>query len=73
MQYNELCSRHSEVHLSHTYCETNNAVDYLANLRHFFPCCMHIFYSPYWGLSHWLRYDFIGVFLSILVRISNHI
>ncbi|CAN0918178.1 Putative ribonuclease H protein At1g65750, partial [Linum grandiflorum] len=73
LQFKELCSRHWEVHLSHIYREANNAADYLANLGHSLLYGLHIFDSPYRGLSHWLHYDSIGVSLPRLVRISNNI
>ncbi|CAN0841333.1 hypothetical protein LINGRAHAP2_LOCUS3230 [Linum grandiflorum] len=52
LQFKELCSRQWKVYLSHIYREANNDVDYLANLGHSFIYGMHIFDSPYQGLSH---------------------
>ncbi|CAN0929906.1 Putative ribonuclease H protein At1g65750, partial [Linum grandiflorum] len=51
-QFNELCRRQWEVHISHIYREANNVADYLANLGHALTYGMHIFYSPDRGLSH---------------------
>ncbi|CAN0919445.1 Putative ribonuclease H protein At1g65750, partial [Linum grandiflorum] len=73
LQFKELCSRQWEVHLLHSYREANNDADYLANLGHSLPYSIHIFYFPDRGLSHWLHYDLIGVFLPRLVMIPNNI
>ncbi|CAN0864388.1 hypothetical protein LINGRAHAP2_LOCUS8941 [Linum grandiflorum] len=69
----QLCSRHWEVHLFHSYREANNVVDYLANLGHSLLYGIHIFDSPNRSLSHWLHYDFIGVSLPRLIMIPNNI
>ncbi|CAN0917037.1 Putative ribonuclease H protein At1g65750 [Linum grandiflorum] len=73
LQFKELCSRHWEVHLSHSYREANYAADYLANLGHSFLYGMHIFDSPDRDLSHWLHYDLIGVSVPRLVRFTHNI
>ncbi|CAN0876743.1 Putative ribonuclease H protein At1g65750 [Linum grandiflorum] len=69
LQFQELCSRHWEVNISHIYREANFAADYLANLGHSLPYGMHLFDSPDRGLSHWLHYDLIGVSLPRFVRV----
>ncbi|CAN0870343.1 Putative ribonuclease H protein At1g65750 [Linum grandiflorum] len=53
--------------------EANCTADYLANLGHSFNLGFHIVDSPDRGLSHWLRYDVIGVSLPRSVRILNTI
>ncbi|CAN0898190.1 Putative ribonuclease H protein At1g65750 [Linum grandiflorum] len=73
LQFKEICSRQWEVNLSHIYREVNNAADYLANLGHSLTYGMHLFDSPDRGMSHWLHYDLIGIFLPRLVRVSNNI
>ncbi|CAN0870349.1 Putative ribonuclease H protein At1g65750, partial [Linum grandiflorum] len=73
VQYQELCKRQWEVTLTHIYREANCTADYLANLGHSFNLGFHIVDSPDRGLSHWLRYDVIGVSLPRSVRILNTI
>ncbi|CAN0826770.1 hypothetical protein LINGRAHAP2_LOCUS789 [Linum grandiflorum] len=68
-----ILAKDSELDHQHTYREANYAANYLVNLGHSLSYGLHLFYSPDRGLSHWLRYDFIGVSLSRLVRISNNI
>ncbi|CAN0896272.1 Putative ribonuclease H protein At1g65750 [Linum grandiflorum] len=72
LQFKELCSRQWEVHLSHIYREANYVADYVANLGHCLSYGLHLFDSPDWGFSHWLRYNFIGVSLPRLVKIYDN-
>ncbi|CAN0864646.1 Putative ribonuclease H protein At1g65750 [Linum grandiflorum] len=73
MQYQDLCRRQWEVTLNHIYREANCAADYLANLGHSFAFGFHIVDLPDRGLSHWLRYDVIGVSLARSVSVLNNI
>ncbi|CAN0841460.1 Putative ribonuclease H protein At1g65750 [Linum grandiflorum] len=73
MQYQELCNRKWEVTLNHIYREANCAADYLANLGHSFIFGFHIVNLPDRGLSHWFRYDVIGVSLLRSTSILNNI
>ncbi|CAN0857782.1 Putative ribonuclease H protein At1g65750 [Linum grandiflorum] len=65
--------RDDQVTLSHIYREANCAADYLANLGHSFMFGLHLVNLPDRGLSHWLRYDIIGVSLPRSVSILNNI
>ncbi|CAN0880857.1 hypothetical protein LINGRAHAP2_LOCUS13885 [Linum grandiflorum] len=71
MQYQELCKPQLEVTLTHFYREENCVADYLANLGHSFVLGFHIVDLPDRGMSHWLRYDVIGVSLPRSVRLLN--
>ncbi|CAN0857784.1 Putative ribonuclease H protein At1g65750 [Linum grandiflorum] len=73
MQFQELCNLPWAVTLSHIYREANCAADYLANLGHSFMFGLHLVNLPDRGLSHWLRYDIIGVSLPRSVSILNNI
>ncbi|CAN0899234.1 hypothetical protein LINGRAHAP2_LOCUS20160 [Linum grandiflorum] len=68
-----ILAKDSELDHQHIYREANFAADYLANLGHSLPYGMHLFDSPYRGLSHWLHYDLIGVSLPRLIRDTNNI
>ncbi|CAN0854298.1 Putative ribonuclease H protein At1g65750, partial [Linum grandiflorum] len=73
LKFKELCSRQWEVHIFHIYRETNNVADYLANFGHSLTYGMHLFDSPDRSLSHWLKYNLIGVSFPRFLKVSNNI
>ncbi|CAN1292475.1 Putative ribonuclease H protein At1g65750, partial [Linum perenne] len=67
-EFRELRSRGWEISLSHIFREANGAADHLANLGHSYDIGMYCFNCPDSPLSHWLRYDLVGVALPRVVR-----
>ncbi|CAN0916926.1 Putative ribonuclease H protein At1g65750 [Linum grandiflorum] len=73
MQFQELCNQPKDVTLTHIYREANCVANYLANPGHSFTFGLHFINLPDRGLSHWFRYDIIGVSLPRSVSILNNI